>query len=125
MDQGRLADQGTIEELISRPGPFRKLWDKQAGFVMDTARHQAAISLDRLRQVPVVYGMPDELLAEAVHLFHSEEYPAGHVVLRQGEFGACLYIIVRGSFQSQTLSWKRATASASPRCWTTWPKTPR
>ena len=98
-DQGILCEQGTHRELLDANGRYRRMWDRQGGFKLDQARHHAEISLERLRQVPVFYGMDDDLLAEAVTYFRTEEYPAGRVVTRQGEFGSSLYVIVRGSVE--------------------------
>jgi ATP-binding cassette subfamily B protein len=109
LERGRLCEEGTHEELISRPGPYRSLWDKQHGFTTDERRHVVEISMDRLRLVPVFYGMPDDLLSEAVHLFRGEEYPEDRVIVQEGEISACLYIIVRGTVQ---LSSSRLEAGA-------------
>ena len=97
LQHGRLCQQGTHADLIGRPGPYRDLWTKQQGFYLNAAAHHAEISIDRLRLVPVFYGLPDGVLAEAVRLFQTEEFPENHLVLREGELGACLYIIVRGT----------------------------
>jgi ATP-binding cassette, subfamily B, bacterial len=81
LDQGRRCQQGTHDELIGREGLYRNLWTKQNGFVLDSATHHAEISIDRLRLVPVFYGMPDNLLSEAVRLFQTEEFPEDHLVI--------------------------------------------
>ena len=99
LKDGRLAQEGIHADLIKRPGPYRDLWTKQQGFSLDAAAHHAEISIERLRLVPVFYGLPDNVLAEAVRLFQTEECPANHLVLREGELGVCLYIIVRGSVE--------------------------
>jgi ATP-binding cassette subfamily B protein len=99
LEQGHLIQDGTHRELVGRNGLYRELWERQHGFVLDKATHQAEISMERLRLVPVFYGMPDSLLAEATGFFHTEEFPEGHVVIREGEISACLYILVRGSVE--------------------------
>lgn len=99
MDHGSLAAQGSHTQLLAEDGAYRRMWEKQSGFTLDQARHQAEISLERLRQVGAFYGMSDEVLAETRTLLRTEEYPAGHVVNRQGDYGASLYIIVRGSVE--------------------------
>ena len=96
MEHGQLCDDGTHDELICSTGPYPRLWEKQHGFVMDEVRHRAEISVERLRQVPVFYGMPDSVLSRAVSIFRSEEHVQGRIVVRQDELGAYLYIIVRG-----------------------------
>jgi ATP-binding cassette subfamily B protein len=99
MDHGALAEQGTHAQLLAQDGSYRRMWEKQAGFTLDSARHQAEISLDRLREVAAFYGMSDAVLDEARTLLRTEEYPAGHMICRQGEYGASLYIIVRGGVE--------------------------
>ena len=99
MDRGALAEQGTHAQLVAQDGCYRRMWEKQTGFTLDPAHHQAEISLERLRLVGAFYGMSDAVLAEARTLLRTEEYPAGHVISRQGEYGASLYIIVRGSVE--------------------------
>jgi ATP-binding cassette subfamily B protein len=96
LDHGRLVGDGTHAELVHQVGPYQRLWEKQHGFIMDEARHLFEISVERLRQVPVFYGMTDDVLESATHLFRGEEHPQGRVIVREGELGAYLYIIVRG-----------------------------
>ena len=99
MDHGSLAQQGNPTQLLAEDGAYSRMWEKQAGFTLDQSRRQAEISLERLRLVGAFYGMSDEVLAEARTLLRTEEYPAGHVVNRQGDYGVSLYIIVRGSVE--------------------------
>jgi len=99
LENGRLREQGSHDELVRLDGPYSRLWEKQHGFVLNAARHQAAISIERLSMVPVFYGMSNALLQEATRLLQTEEFPADHMVLRAGEFGTPLYIIVRGSVE--------------------------
>jgi ATP-binding cassette subfamily B protein len=99
LDRGALSGEGPHDVLLAANAPYRRMWERQGGFKLDPARHSAEISRERLRLVPVFYGMPDSLLAEAVTLFRTEEYPAGRIVNRQGEYGTSLYIIVRGSVE--------------------------
>jgi ATP-binding cassette subfamily B protein len=40
--------------------------------------------------------MPDELISAAVRLFQTEEFPEDKIVIRHGEIGGSLFIIVRG-----------------------------
>jgi ATP-binding cassette subfamily B protein len=99
MDHGSLAEQGSHTQLLAKDGAYRRMWEKQSGFTLDQTRHQAEISLERLRQVGAFYGMSDQVLAETRTLLRTEEYPAGHAVNRQGDYGASLYVIVRGSVE--------------------------
>jgi ATP-binding cassette, subfamily B, bacterial len=96
MQQGRLCQQGSPAELAARPGIYRELWQKQNGFGLDRPGQRPEISIDRLRLVPVFFGVSEEQLAEATRQFSVEEYPSGHVVFRAGDFRSTVHIIVRG-----------------------------
>ena len=99
LQAGRLRQEGTHAELVEREGPYRDLWQKQAGFVLDARYHRAEISVERLRLVPVFWAVSDERLAEARALFQTEEVPEGRYVFRAGDFARAFYIIVRGSVE--------------------------
>jgi ATP-binding cassette subfamily B protein len=53
MENGRLSGDGTHRQLLAHPGPYRRLWEKQNGFLMDEQHRRSEISVQRLRQVPV------------------------------------------------------------------------
>ncbi|MFN7934476.1 MAG: ABC transporter transmembrane domain-containing protein [Bryobacteraceae bacterium] len=99
LEKGRLAEQGTHTELLAAGGLYKHLWDRQQGFVFNTTRHQAAVSIERLRLVPVFFGMSDDTLAQAARLFQTEEHPAGHTIIHHGDLGTSMYMIVRGAVQ--------------------------
>ncbi len=99
LEHGRLREQGSHLELLNHNGLYQHLWTKQQGFVVNAARHRATVSVDRLRLVSAFYGMSDELLGEATRLLQTEEHPAGHWLLREGEYATSLFIIVRGEVE--------------------------
>lgn len=102
--KGRLVQQGTHRELTLCEGPYQTLWTRQQGLVFNTVRHQAGISIDRLRLVPVFYGFSDDLLREAVRLFQTEEHPPGFTLMIEGDLATSFYIIVRGSVELTSTS---------------------
>ena len=99
LHQGRLCQDGTHAALVNIEGPYRALWNKQHGFSLDSRHHHAEIALDRLRLVPVFYGIPDALLADAAASFCTEEFPENHAVTNAGEFAGRMFVIVRGSVE--------------------------
>ncbi len=102
LDQGMLVGQGRHRELLAFDGPYRRMWERQASFKLHGSHHRSEISLERLRQVSVFYGMEDELLAEAATLLRTEEFSRDRIVNRQGEYGGSLYIIARGTVELTT-----------------------
>jgi len=49
-----------------------------------------------LKAVPIFAALPDELLTELAALLREEERLTGEAVLRKGELGTSMYIVVRG-----------------------------
>ncbi|HEY7338701.1 MAG TPA: ATP-binding cassette domain-containing protein [Bryobacteraceae bacterium] len=109
LERGRVAQEGSHEELLRQSGLYRQLWEKQQGAILDPVRRQAKISVERVRQVPVFYGMGEDSLREAASLFRTEEMAEGHTVLRAGETGDRLYVIVRGSVEWKSVAGDRTT----------------
>jgi ATP-binding cassette subfamily B protein len=99
LQQGRLRQQGSHADLSAHPGIYQDLWQKQNGFTVGRERQRAEISIERLRLVPVFFGVLDEQLAEAARQFSIEEWPEGHMVFRAGDFRSSMHIIVRGSVE--------------------------
>lgn len=99
MAQGQLRQQGTHAALTAQPGLYRDLWEKQSGFRLDAEPGAPAISLERLRLVPVFFGFSDRQLAEANRQFVRQEWPAGHLVFRAGQFRESVHILIRGSIE--------------------------
>ncbi|HET6519886.1 MAG TPA: cyclic nucleotide-binding domain-containing protein [Geminicoccaceae bacterium] len=49
-----------------------------------------------LKSVEMFSGVPDDVLADVAHLLRSVDVPAGETIIREGEIGSTLYIIVDG-----------------------------
>jgi len=96
LDRGQIAEQGQHEELLQRHGIYSRLWRKQAGFTLSPAGDQAGVDVDRLKDIPILAQLDDEILAELPDQFVTERYPAERKVLVQGDPGNRFYILVRG-----------------------------
>jgi len=92
-------EAGSHVELLALGGLYKKLWDKQSGFSLDAETRHVAVTVDRLRQVPIFSELSDELLKVAVTLFETEEHPPERVIIREGDPGNNMYIIVRGKVE--------------------------
>ena len=97
MNQGRLVEAGTHEELLALNGLYASLWRKQEGIKTSDDGAQANITVERLRLFPMLASLSDELLQElATEQFSTEHVPASRDVVIQGDPGDKFYIIARG-----------------------------
>ena len=96
LDQGRLVESGPHAELVEAPGPYQELWKRQSGFTVEADGDRAIVSPERLAEVPILSGVDHDLLTQIAELFTSERYPAGRVVVREGDLGDRFYLVVRG-----------------------------
>ena len=53
-------------------------------------------TIERLRRVRVLEGLPDEALARIAGLASEVEFPAGHVLTETGQVGAGMFILLEG-----------------------------
>jgi len=97
MDQGRLAEQGSHQELLAKGGKYRELWDKQSGLELSEDGQDAAVDADRLRGIPLLAELGEEHLGRLSQQFQTETFDEGDDIVVQGRTGKKFYIIVRGS----------------------------
>jgi ATP-binding cassette subfamily B protein len=97
MDKGKLAEHGTHAELLARNGIFADLWKKQEGIHASDDGTHADITVDRLKQFPLLSQLSDDLLhILAAEQFVTENVPVGRDVVIEGDPGDKFYIIARG-----------------------------
>ncbi|WP_231956282.1 ATP-binding cassette domain-containing protein [Aneurinibacillus soli] len=100
LHQGQLIEQGTHQELLALPdGTYRDSWDKQNGFQMSDNGFHVEIKPEKLRRIPILSTLDDELLDEISHYFVTESYAKDRIVLEEGDLGDKFYIIVRGKVE--------------------------
>lgn len=99
LDGGKAAESGSHEELINLNGRYRRMWEKQQGFVI--ARHGSVVQVEagRLGQLPFFRGLGSAELQEISRVFVAEKFEAGVRAVEQGEEGDKFYIIVRGKVE--------------------------
>ena len=96
---GQLVESGTHAELLARGRDYRDLWEKQSGFAFDAEGNGVTISAARLRQLPILSGLGDGMLAELAQYFATELYAAGREVIRDGDPGDRFYLVARGRLE--------------------------
>jgi len=91
---------------LARNGFYAQLWNKQQGFALNDDGSRAAVTVDRLRRLPLLQNLEESVLGDIAGLFVTEQYPEGRVIVHEGDPGVRFYIIVRG-----TVSVRKADAA--------------
>ncbi|MCD9025286.1 ABC transporter transmembrane domain-containing protein [Cohnella silvisoli] len=99
LEQGRVAETGSHEELMGCNGPYRRMWDKQQGFSLSKGGGSVQVDSNRLEQFTFFRGFEPAALQEISRLFVTEKFEAGVHVVEQGDEGDKFYIIVRGKVE--------------------------
>jgi ATP-binding cassette, subfamily B, bacterial len=99
MKDGTLAEQGSHGTLLAARGDYAELWQKQNGFIVDTAAETAEITPERLQAVPIFAGVEGANLAALANIFVPKTLRENEVVFNQGDAGDQFYIVVRGRLE--------------------------
>lgn len=99
IDRGSVAESGSHEQLMERDGLYRRMWDKQQGFVLDKGGGSAQVQSDRLRKLPFFQGIEQGALEQISGLFVTEKFETGTTVVEQGDNGDKFYLIARGKVE--------------------------
>jgi ATP-binding cassette, subfamily B, bacterial len=99
LERGRVRERGRHDELLQRNGLYAQLWRKQGGFSLNENGDEADVDIDRLKTVPILSGLNEEILSDLRNEFLTERHPTNRRVIVQGDPGNRFYIVVRGKVE--------------------------
>ncbi len=101
VEDGRVVEQGTHDQLLARGGTYTTLWEKQSGFSFSTEDGVAEVTPNRLMTIPLLSGINEDCMKSVASMFVTETLPADRIVFMKGDRGDKFYIIVRGTVEVQ------------------------
>jgi ATP-binding cassette subfamily B protein len=97
---GKLVAQGTHDELLRTSGVYSRMWSKISNIASTDDGEHAELTAAWLREnIRLLANLDDTILAKLAAAFDNDHYPAGHVLLRQGDSEKRLHILVRGRME--------------------------
>ncbi|NOU93763.1 ATP-binding cassette domain-containing protein [Paenibacillus sp. LMG 31456] len=96
LDKGKVTESGPHEQLLEHNGLYRRMWEKQKGFVLSRGGGSAQVQAERLSGLPFFQGIEQGALDQISRLFVAEKFEAGTTVFEQGDQGDTFYLIARG-----------------------------
>ncbi|MBA2369149.1 MAG: ATP-binding cassette domain-containing protein [Candidatus Protochlamydia sp.] len=98
LDQGAIREFGTHQQLLDKKGIYQGMWNKQNGFI-EGKLDSILISIERLKKIPLFFGIPEDSLELIRHQLRMITYPKNMVIYRHGDIGDMFYILIRGSIE--------------------------
>lgn len=103
LEEGRIVQQGEHAELVTTEGAYRRIWEKQSGFVEKEGAGYVDVQPEWLRRFPLFAPLERGVLSEISGLFLTERFAAKSTIFAESDPGERFYIIVRGSVEVSRL----------------------
>jgi ABC-type multidrug transport system fused ATPase/permease subunit/pSer/pThr/pTyr-binding forkhead associated (FHA) protein len=99
LDQGRLVEEGTHDELVRAGGLYQRLYEEQTGYATAERLPRVDVEAARLKTIPLFANLSGTELPALAELLNLERFSAGEEVVTQGERGDKLYLVNRGQLE--------------------------
>lgn len=96
LDQGRIVEQGTHDELMAAGGLYQGLYKEQTGVGTTARARRRAVESDRLRHVPLFKRLDAGQLDQIADRLTVERYAPGTEIVHQGDEGETMHFISSG-----------------------------
>jgi ATP-binding cassette subfamily B protein len=96
LDQGRLVEQGTHQELLAAEGLYARLWEDQHGPLDGPGTGEAIPALER---IPLFAGLDRAVLGSLAGQLAAERHAPGATIVAAGAPGDRLYIVEEGEVE--------------------------
>lgn len=106
LDDGRIIEVGTHDELVKKGGVYARLWQKQSGLSVNASGDHADVDVLWLKDLPFFRQVDEAVLGEIREMFATERSPEDRTIIYEGDPGDKFYIIVRGRVICEKLAQK-------------------
>jgi len=96
LDRGHVAERGSHLELLERGGMYALQWEKQTGFAYSPRDTVPVVRPAALRRMRILDQLDDAMLHALAPLFMAESFARDCDIVRVGEHGDRLFVIVHG-----------------------------
>jgi len=97
---GRVAEEGSHDELMLADGLYARMVERQSGFTLGV-HGDIVISPNHLRHIPLLSELSADHLETLSEAFVTTRYEPGTMVVREGDRGDGFYIIYRGQLEAR------------------------
>ena len=103
LQDGRVAERGAHAELVAADGVYRRIWEKQSGFVESGSDGYVDVQPEWLQRFELFASLERGVLEEISGLFLTERVAAHRTIFEEADPGERFYILVRGTVEVSRL----------------------
>src|SRR5262249_7964801 len=93
---GRVAEEGTHQQLLAGGGPYADMWSKQSGFLVGADGDPIGIPAARSDRIPLFRGRAAPRLELPARRFDTQHVAAARTLFEAGDPADAFYVTARG-----------------------------